>query len=211
MSRRILRAVAEIFISGIGELKSSHIHTYSGSYTAKYMAESIRTRLLSIYYAYVLYETFCNFVGIRQTDYRDYIQRITEHARLISAADRTLKNKELRSYICLRLWDTTNFVNGTKTIEIVGVTLLVLSHRKINLIPRIVLQCVNTTRFVTSKRQVITKLPLLLPWSLSTATGYGYSRTGRAEEVKKQCFMRIKEVETMQMPNVTKLISTPRE
>lgn len=103
MSRRILRAVAEIFISEIGELKSSHIHTYSGSYTAKYMAESIRTRLLSIYYAYVLYETFCNFVGIRQTDYRDYIQRITEHARLISAADRTLKNKELRSYICLRL------------------------------------------------------------------------------------------------------------
>lgn len=168
-------------------------------------------RLLSIYYAYVLYETFCNFVGIRRTDYRDYIQRITEHARLISAADRILKNKELRSYICLRLWDTTNFVNGTKTIEIVGVTLLVLSHRKINLIPRIVLQCVNTTRFVTSKRQVITKLPLLLPWSLSTATGYGYSRTGRAEEVKKQCFMRIKEVETMQMPNVTKLISTPRE
>lgn len=104
MSSRILRAVAEIFIAGIEELKLSHIRTVARMQPSIWQKVSEHGRRhLPIYYAYVLCETFCNFVGIRRTDHRDYIQRVTEHVRLTSAADRTLKNKELRSYICLRL------------------------------------------------------------------------------------------------------------
>lgn len=115
MSRRILRAVAEIFIAGIEELTLSHVHAVARIQPSIWqkLFEHGR-RLLSIYHAYVLCETFCNFVGIRRTDYRDYIRPITEHVGLTSAADRTLKKQGITFVYLLSFMRYSEFCKWNK-------------------------------------------------------------------------------------------------